>query len=55
MDVMLDGGKTEIEIARDRYMHEGRIERSPAFDQLQQAMTRFIAALATRMDLLAAS
>jgi N-formylglutamate deformylase len=43
----------QIEIARDRYMHEGRIERSPAFDQLRQAMTRFIAALASRTGLLA--
>jgi N-formylglutamate amidohydrolase len=45
----------QIEIARDLYMHEGRVERSAGFEKLRAAMTRFIAELAARTELLAAS
>jgi N-formylglutamate amidohydrolase len=44
----------QIEIARELYMDEQRIERLPAFPAVQQAMTRFIAALARRTDVLTA-
>ncbi len=43
----------QVEIARDLYMDEGRIERLPAFAAVQQAITRFIAALAGRAASLA--
>ena len=36
----------QIEIARDLYMDEGRIERLPGFAAVQQAITRFIVGLA---------
>jgi N-formylglutamate amidohydrolase len=38
----------QIEIARELYMDEGRIERLPGFVAVQAAMTRFIADLARR-------
>jgi N-formylglutamate amidohydrolase len=36
----------QIEIARDLYMDEGRIERLPAFQAMQKNITGFIAGLA---------
>jgi len=35
----------QIEIARELYMHEGRIERLPDFPRVRQGMTRLIAGL----------
>src|SRR5579871_6119826 len=45
----------QIEIARDLYMHEGRMERSAGFDKLRQSMATFIAKLAEQATLLAPS
>jgi N-formylglutamate amidohydrolase len=39
----------QIEIARELYMDELRIERSSGFQAMQQSITRFVAALAQRM------
>jgi N-formylglutamate amidohydrolase len=36
----------QIEIARELYMDEGRIERSAGFATVQQSITRLIAGLA---------
>jgi N-formylglutamate deformylase len=36
----------QIEVARDLYMDEGRIERLPAFQAMQQNITGFIVGLA---------
>ena len=36
----------QIEIARELYMDEGRIERLPAFAAVQRSVTRLIAGLA---------
>ena len=44
----------QIEIARELYMDEGRIERLPNFPAVQQEMTRFVAGLAARSDALTA-
>jgi N-formylglutamate amidohydrolase len=38
----------QIEIARELYMDEGRIERLPNFPAVQQQMTRFVAGLAAQ-------
>ena len=43
----------QIEIARELYMDEGRIERLPKFPAVQQEMTRFVAGLAAQADALA--
>jgi N-formylglutamate deformylase len=45
----------QIEIARELYMDEGRIERLPKFASVQAAMTRFIADLASRATSLSGS
>ena len=42
----------QIEIARDIYMDEGRIERLPGFPAVQQRITRFIAGLAEKAGVL---
>ncbi len=44
----------QIEIARDIYMDEGRIERLPGFPAVQQRITRFIAGLAEKAGILTA-
>ena len=44
----------QIEIARELYMDEGRIERLPDFAAVQAAMTRFISGLAARAGTLTA-
>ena len=42
----------QIEIARDLYMDEGRIERLPGFAAVQAALTRLITELAKRIPAL---
>jgi N-formylglutamate deformylase len=39
----------QIEIARELYMDESRIERLPGFGDVQQNITRFIAGLASQV------
>lgn len=43
----------QIEVARDLYMDEGRIERLPRFPVLQQVITRFVERLAGKAPALA--
>jgi N-formylglutamate deformylase len=44
----------QIEIARELYMDEARIERLPGFQAVRDAMTRFVAGLALSVDALTA-